>query len=1302
MTTRSYYKAVCPFVKRSSFATIVRSRQKRTTRHNRPFIHSVIVTVAAIITETGVKKWTKWINYNSEATQTGPDNWEDSRLLMLNPEYVLTRIYLLHQFEVVRAGRSLKVADWTRRKAAALLQRLALEQRLLKEQAIDFLWPAASLTSGANNLYRTIHALRQTLNDAFGDGAADATFSFSDGILALHESVWVDAHEFERLCQGQSTAADLQTAIDLYRGDLLSDDPYSDWLSPHRERLRRLYRENCLALSDVYGQEQEYSRALSLLSRLLNNDPADETAHRARMRLLALSGRRHEALRQYQACVDTLAAELDVSPAPETTAMYTQILSGELAPQPAAIQPLPVVSPPPADKARPLFVGRERELGVLEAHLQAAVTGNGRVLFITGEAGQGKTNLMAEFAYRALVDHPELVAAAGVCQALTGVADPYLPFRDLVAMLSGDWHRPWLGGDMFAAHVRRLQTIAPQTSQIVAAHTPDLVDIIAPAALSSLRASPLALQPPRSRNLSQRQIFDQTTQLFRFLAQRQPLLLLLDDLQWADIASASLLFHLGRQLVNSAVLIVGAYRPSEIGGAGDAGHPLAAVVQELVRYRGEIQIDLDTLVPAEGRYFVDALLDSEPNRLDATFREAMFRRTKGHPLFTMELLSALQEQGDLVQDESGMWTAVPNLDWNILPVRVEAVIARRVDRLPPELRQLLAVASVEGESFSAEVVAQVQGMAIRSLLHQLSQELDRRYRLVREQGEMRLGSQSVTRYHFRHNLFQQYLYHQLSAAERRQLHGEIAAALELIGGDDLEGLAVSLAHHTLAAGDATRSVPHLCRAGDQARRRVALEEAIHFYESALSHWQEDDAAAQAELLHKLGETLLALGRSQAAMGHFAEAEKLYAQVGNRSGMGAMQRLIGRSYWEQGNRAQATSHYQKALTLLEQEPEGAELARATSAIAQMHMLADESDEALAWSEQALALAQRLGTEDVVAHALTTLGISVVAKGDAERGLALLAESLAQAEALGLPHDVGRAYTGLGDSLLRLERYGEARAVYERLLAYARTVQAEMFEGVALAHLGYIDWWSGRWRAALEREQTIQEWMATSAALSISNVWASNLLAEMYNDLGQLAQARSVLAGYTAVARDAHELQTTVPHLAQLARAAQSEPERAGLVQEMLVLLDAAAYARYDALSALRLACAWLAQTSGGDTAALKRLEKAHAHLQNGHSAASLHEVRAVAAAIRGEWAQAVADYEAAAENWGVLQRPYDLLRTLAGLGPALTHTAETAAANHVQQQTSALIAQLAAELAGPELKQAFLASPLVIGIRRRSL
>ena len=175
---------------------------------------------------------------------------------------------------------------------------------------------------------------------------------------------------------------------------------------------------------------------------------------------------------------------------------------------------------------------------------------------------------------------------------------------------------------------------------------------------------------------------------------------------------------------------------------------------------------------------MDVLLDTQPNQLAEGFRQALFRQTGGHPLFTIELLRAMQARGDLVQDEEGRWVEGPALDWQVLPARVEAVIEERIGRLDAGLHGILAVASVEGESFTPAVVARVQGLGQRQLLRHLSQELGKRHRLVREQEEVKAGRQLLSRYQFSHVLFQRYLYDNLGSGERRHLHAEIAQALE--------------------------------------------------------------------------------------------------------------------------------------------------------------------------------------------------------------------------------------------------------------------------------------------------------------------------------------------------------------------------------------------------------------------------------------------------------------------------------------------------------------------------------------------
>ncbi|RMF04269.1 MAG: hypothetical protein D6768_03695, partial [Chloroflexi bacterium] len=283
--------------------------------------------------------------------------------------------------------------------------------------------------------------------------------------------------------------------------------------------------------------------------------------------------------------------------------------------------------------------------------------------------------------------------------------------------------------------------------------------------------------------------------------------------------------------------------------------PFAPVAGELKRLFGDIELDLGRTPAAEGREFVDALLDSEPNRLGEPFRAAMFGQTQGHPLFTVELLREMQERGDLAQDEAGLWVEARPLDWRDLPARVEAVIEQRLARLDDDTQEMLAIAAVEGELFTGQVVARLHGVSERQLLRQLSRTLGKRHRLVRAQGEVTVGENRLSRFQFRHALFQQYLYQQLSPGERRLLHRDIAAVLEELHVGHTDEISVALARHYTEAGQGEQAIPHLLRAGDQARLAYAHEAAIEHYRQAVIFLKEqgDDERA-ADTLMKLGLT----------------------------------------------------------------------------------------------------------------------------------------------------------------------------------------------------------------------------------------------------------------------------------------------------------------------------------------------------------------------------------------------------------------------------------------------------------------
>jgi len=523
-----------------------------------------------------------------------------------------------------------------------------------------------------------------------------------------------------------------------------------------------------------------------------------------------------------------------------------------------------------------VFVGRERELTYLQTFLACALGGQAQVVLVTGEAGSGKTALLHEFARRAQQANAELVVAIGNCNAQTGLGDPYLPFREVLRLLTGDVEADLANNVVNAEHAARLHAVLVRSAQVLVEVSPDLVNLFLagiPGAGLVARVGSLLVKkggwldrlekliksrPPTAAeaNLDQSRIFEQYTNALKALAAQRPLMLLLDDLQWADAASISLLFHLGRQIDASRVLIVVDYRPDEVAvGRGGQPHPLEKVLAEFKRYFGDIWVDLDRSEEAEGRQFVDAFLNAEPNRLGEGFRQALFRHTEAHPLFTIELWRDMQERGYIVRDEQGYWVEGPTLCWDTLPARVEGVIEERIGRLEEELREILSVASVEGEEFTAQIVARILDTPERLLLRKLSQDLEQRHHLVQEQAEGKVGDQILSRYQFSHALFQQFLYHKLSAGERRLLHGDMARLLEELYQGQIAEIMVQLARHYTEAGEAEKAVSYLLQAGDKARGLYAYTEAIDYYQRALEFLKEQrDYQQAARTLMKLGLT----------------------------------------------------------------------------------------------------------------------------------------------------------------------------------------------------------------------------------------------------------------------------------------------------------------------------------------------------------------------------------------------------------------------------------------------------------------
>lgn len=815
---------------------------------------------------------------------------------------------LLGQFGIRRNDQPVELNSRPSQSLLAyLLLNAGVEHR--REKLAGIIWPEASEENARTYLRQSLWRIRKVIGDDYLI-ADRVTVTFSSDA-----EYWLDVAILENSLDPDWTSSILEEMLDVYKGELLPGF-YEDWVVLERERLQTVFEQRIRQLLDRLIEEERWKDVLRWGEHWISLGHTPEPAYRALMTAHAGLGDLAGMANVYHRCVQSLQEELGVEPSEQTRLLFQQLSVGrrpaasELALESKADSMATIDAPsgvdqsfsPPAflsadrqqvQRQIEPFIGREKELSTLEQYLQPALEGRGNVVFVAGEAGQGKSTLLQEFARRMQIAHPDLIVTTGACPVYTPVCSPYGLFREALEMLTGDVESSLNAGTISREQAIRLWQLLPETIENLLQYGPQLLGSLLASEGLMDRARSASIEPEQMERLAviaqrsreglnrvtdQGHLFVACADLLIALSNRRPLLIILDDLHWADTSSIGLLGHLGHRLSDGAVLLLGAYRPEELNqGREDEPHPLAPVLGEYKRRFGQILLDLDELELDDGRSFIDALLDTEANDLDDSFRQAFTRHTNGHPLFSVELLHEMKLRGALVRNNMGRWVIGPGFDWDIIPPRVEGVIETRFSHIDQELRQWLDLASVEGKTFMAEVVAQAMSIEARIVVNRLSKELDRRYHLVTAQGIRQVGTKRLSRYQFRHNLFQQHLYSQLDEIERSYLHQQVGETLErLFEGRTVE-IADQLANHFQKAGLAEKTMIYLIKAGDNAARAYAYDEAKSYYEQAsmlIREFNEDGSYDRtlADLYIKLGRTLEHKADVKGAMSIYREME----------------------------------------------------------------------------------------------------------------------------------------------------------------------------------------------------------------------------------------------------------------------------------------------------------------------------------------------------------------------------------------------------------------------------------------------
>lgn len=533
-----------------------------------------------------------------------------------------------------------------------------------------------------------------------------------------------------------------------------------------------------------------------------------------------------------------------------------------------AVSALSTVGAPAAPTAAPKVLtsaplaGRVSELGQLTTAFDHAVSGRSRLVMVVGEPGIGKTRLVEELAVYASV------RGATVCWGHCYEGElgmPYLPFieafRTYVRERSDD--------DLRA----ELSTGAPEIATLV----------------SELRArfSDLPSSPPLEGDAERMRLFEGVSTFVRNASAGRPLVLLLDDLHWADKPTLLMLQYLVRNLRRERVLIVGTYRDVEL----DRTHPLADAVAALRREQLYERVLLRGLSTDEVKELIDSIDNQDSPR---PFAELVHRETEGNPFFVAEILRNLVETGAITRVD-GQWVGTAESVAENLPEGVREVIGRRLSRLSSDCNRMLTVGAAMPGGFSLDVVSSVLELDDDRVLDLLDEALDAQ--VLRERRE------AAGTYEFNHALIRQTLYGELSTPRRVRLHRQIAATLEGKGAPDTR--VAELAYHCFHAapgGDVAKAVDYATRAGDKARAQAAHEEAARFYKMALESLELGDTPPglhRGELLLLMGSSLMLASEPDAAAAALDEAAAVARELDDALLLGRTALVSGASNWTGG-------------------------------------------------------------------------------------------------------------------------------------------------------------------------------------------------------------------------------------------------------------------------------------------------------------------------------------------------------------------------------------------------------------------
>jgi tetratricopeptide (TPR) repeat protein len=881
------------------------------------------------------------------------------------------------------------------------------------------------------------------------------------------------------------------------------------------------------------------------------------------------------------------------------------------------------------------FVGREPELKRLEGFLREAIEGTGRVVFITGEPGIGKTALADEFLRR--VRQQRVVLCRGRCAEQYGPGEAYLPFLDaLGALVKGP------GGEHIAAVLR---TQAPTWC------------LQLPAVFASTGA--LEQLQRETVGATKERMMREMSDLLSAVAASTPIVLLLEDLHWADASSVDLLRRLSDRAREQRLLVIGTFRPEDV---AVGNHPLKNCKREMDAHLACEELALGSLRSDHIAAYLNARFS--PNWFPPALAVLIESRTEGHPLFATSLVHVLEQSGHITKAKEH-WTLrreLSEMDLEV-PESVRGMIRKKIEVLEEEDRRALQYGSIEGEEFTSSVVAHLLGMEDLALEERLDR-LDRVHRLIETLGEEVWPDGTLAvRYRFAHALYQNILYADLVGRRRILLHRQVGEQLAARHGDWANRIATQLAMHFERGRDYSSAITFLIHAGDNAKKVYANAEAEQHYSHALALVDKLPEPEHAERYLSLH---LKRGTANHAMSRFQQAVEDFTQTLDK--------------------ARAT-----ASLVMEGE--------ALIALANTLLISHRMDEMQARAHNLLRVADACGSGVMRAAALLFIGLKHISYGELVEGKPLLDQAISGYRASGDKAGLANALNYRSFLHFLQSEYDHAEA----MMTEVRDLGSELRDGFLLLqclfgtglNLGNMGQMS---RALRTLDEAMQMAQRNGDHYTLSKI--PNCIAWIHRELQNFEEAQRHDERGVELARADHVLEAEANSLINLAydyTAAGRDGEALSAFREVSAIFARDDWLRWRYNIRLQAGQAeyWLVRG---------KLKEAEDYTRQLLETATQHEARkyvAVAHKLRAEVALARGDFVAGERELftalGVLQQypvPIVEWKTYAVLGRLQVKSGKRSAARQAFGEAAAIVARIAANVTDETLRSTFLGSAAV--------